>query len=156
MANWCSNTVSFTGEQHQLDELGKLFTQMADKEKAENKGQLPPFITEDKDWLFEISWEYETLYYETRWTPNIEVIQQIADHFGVGFVHSYCETGNLVFGEATYENGALQDIFLEPGDFDQYEFDEDTDTYLFDGERYESSDEIMDILLERKKLQTLN
>lgn len=129
---------------------------MAEKEGEENKGQLPPFITEERDWLFNLSWEYETLYYETRWSPNIEVIQQVADHYGVGFVHSYAETANLIFGEATYENGELQDIFLEHGDFDQYEFDEDTDTYLFEGEHYENPDEILDILLERKKALTLN
>jgi Api92-like protein with ferredoxin domain len=156
MPNWCSNTVSFTGERSQLDELETLFTQMAETEKAENRGQLPPFIETDGDWYFEISWEFDTLYYETRWSPNIEVMKKVAEHYGVGFTQCYIETGNLVYGEATFENGDLQDIYLEPSDFDQYEYYEDTDTYTFDNEVYESNDEILEILLERKKTAKLS
>jgi hypothetical protein len=151
MANWCSNTVVFTGEQSQIAQLKTLFTAMAEKEKAEAKGQIPPFIEEDKDWLFEISWEFDTLNYETKWSPNIELIKQVALQFGVGFIHSYCETGNGIFGEAVFENGDLADTFLEPSDFDQYEYNEDADTYTFENEAYESDLEIMEILLERKK-----
>jgi hypothetical protein len=151
MANWCSNSVTFTGEQSQIDQLATLFTAMAKKENEENKGQLPPFITEDKDWLFDISWEGECLHFETRWSPNIEVIRQIADHYGVGFIHGYMETGNQVFGEATYENGVLHDVFLDPNDFDQYENDEETDTCTFEKETYESDMEILELLLERKR-----
>jgi len=153
MANWCSNSVMFTGEQNQIDELGTLFLQMAEKEKSEERGQLPPFITEAKDWLFYISWEAEVLCFETRWTPNTEVIRQIADHYGVGFIHGYMETGNLIFGEATYENGILIDVFLDPEDFDQYEYNEETDTCAFKEETYESDMEILELLLDRKKNQ---
>jgi hypothetical protein len=153
MANWCSNTVTFTGEQSRLDELETLFTQMADKEKKEEKGQLPPFIEEDGNWLFEIEWEVGTLFYETRWSPNIGVIRQVADHYHVDFTHDYCETGNGVYGQAIYENGELQDICLDSSDFDQYDYDGESDSYLFEGEDYDNDDEILEILLERKKKQ---
>jgi len=156
MANWCSNTVMFTGEQSQLVELEKLFNEMAEKERTENKGQVPPFIEEDGNWLFEITWDFDTLNYETKWSPNIELIQEVAMHYGVGFVYGYCETGNGIFGEATFENGELQDIYLEPSDFEQYEFDDETNTYTFEGETYESDLEIMEILLDRKRTEAIN
>ena len=156
MPNWCSNTVTFTGEPSQLDELKTLFMKMAEKEKAEDRGQLPPFIEADGDWYFDINWDFDTLYYETRWSPNIEVMKKVAEHYGVGFTQSYMETGNLVYGEATFENGELQDVYLEMSDFDGYEYDEDTDTYTFENETYESNDEIMEILLERKKATLLS
>lgn len=156
MANWCNNTVSFTGEPHQLQKLSMLFGHMAINEKQEDKGQLPAFITEEKDWFFNIESDGDTVHYETRWSPNIEVLKEVANHHGAGFQLYYCETGNLIYGEATYEGGVLNDIFLEPDDFDLYAYDEDKDNYLFEGERYESPDEIMEILLERKKRETAN
>lgn len=96
------------------------------------------------------------LSYETKWSPNIELIKEVATHYGVGFVYDYCETGNGIFGEATLEDGEFRDIFLEPSDFDLYEFDEETDTYTFEGETFESDMEIMEILLDRKRTEAIN
>ncbi|MGF7079641.1 hypothetical protein [Mucilaginibacter sp. UYCu711] len=151
MANWCSNTVVFLGEQDQIQGIARLFTQMAAKEQKEDKGQLPDFISAQADWFFSIGWEQDVLYYETKWSPNLSVVKAIADHFGVGFIAGYSETGNLVFGEATYENGLLSDTFLDNDDFLLFEHDEESDTYIFEDDRYASYDEILEILLERKK-----
>src|SRR5260221_9256123 len=116
----------FTGEQSQLDKLAMLFSYMAIKEEQEEKGQLPSFISSDKDWFFNIEWDGDTLFYDTRWSPNFNVLQQVADHYKVGFILDYTETGNLIYGQASYEQGELLDVFLEPSDFDLYEYDEDT------------------------------
>jgi hypothetical protein len=151
MANWCSNTVEFIGEHSQFEYLKVLFTAMAAKEKKEGKGQLPAFTEEGNGYLFEIRWEDGILYYETKWSPNTAVMVKIAEHFKVGFIHSYAEPGNGVFGEATYKDGSLTDVSLEWSDTDLYQFNEDTDLYTFEGSEYESGDEINEILLERKK-----
>lgn len=58
--------------------------------------------------------------------------------------------GNLIYGKATYKNRKLTDIYLEDEDFEQYEYDEETDYYHFEGEAYESDCEILETLLERK------
>ncbi|MBL4675894.1 MAG: hypothetical protein JKY70_06785 [Mucilaginibacter sp.] len=154
MANWCSNTVWFTGEPHQVKGLRMLFREMAIKEKQEDRGQLPSFMKDEKDWFFNIECDGEMVHYETRWSPNVGVLKQVADHYGSGFHLYYCETGNLVYGEATYTSGELNDISLEPGDFDLYAYEEDKDEYLFEGDSYGSSEDIMEILLERKKRET--
>lgn len=151
MANWCSNTVEFIGEHSQFEQLRELFEAMAGKEKKERKGQLPDIAKNEGGFLFETRWEDGILHYETKWSPNIQTMIKVADHFKVGFKHGYSETGNLVFGEASYTEGRLIDIFLDDDDYRLYSFNEDTETYTFENNDYESSDEILEILLERKK-----
>ena len=151
MANWCNNTVWFEGDTPTIERIQAMFAAMAAKETKEQCGQLPEFIQEQKGWFFNTRWEQEdVLYYETKWSPNTEILQTIADRFGAGFTHEYEETGNLVFGKAIYRNGILTDIALDEDDFNAYEHQEHTDTWLFEDEQYESDYEIMDILLERK------
>lgn len=151
MANWCSNVVWFEANEATIKEIKNIFLQMAEREKETKCGQLPTFIKEDRDWFFDIRWEEEdVLYYETRWCPNIEVMQKIAKHFGVGFTMEYEETGCLVYGKATFTEGILIDSYLACDDFQAYRYNEETDTYHFEGETYESDCKILEILLERK------
>jgi hypothetical protein len=151
MANWCSNWVMFFGEQSSLEQVGTLFGQLAEKEEIENCGQLPGFITEDDNWFFDIRWEQGALQYDTRWVPNTAAVKDVADHFGLGFFYQYMETGNLIFGEATYENGVLRDVFLEEEDFRLFEYDDERDTYAFENDSYDSYTDLLEILLERRK-----
>ena len=68
----------------------------------------------------------------------------------MNFTQDYEEMGNLIYGRATFYDKLLTDIYLEDEDFEQYGFDEETDTYHFEGEIYESDYEILETLLERK------
>lgn len=151
MANWCSNTVEFLGEHSQMEQLKNLFDAMAAKEKRERKGQLPAFAAKEGGFLFETSWEQGILHYLTKWSPNIALIKKVADHFGVGFIYTYDEPGNLVLGEAAYKGGVLTDIFLDDDDYDQYQYDDEKRAYVFEEQGYENNYEILEILLERKK-----
>jgi hypothetical protein len=153
MANWCYNIIQFTGDNNKLENLQTLFEQMAEKETETNEAQLPPFINEDTDYLylFDIRWEGRTLYYATKWSPNIDLIQIIADTYQVGFVYTYSEIGNGIYGEVLYRDEVLTDIYLESEDFAQYSYSEETDNYTFEGDSYESDDEILEILLDRRK-----
>lgn len=155
MANWCNNVVWFEADETTMQKIKEMFLQMAQKESETNCGQLPAFIQDDNDWFFAIRWEAEdVLYYDTRWSPNTEIVRQIADHYNVGFTLDYEELGCLVYGKATYAGGILTDIYLEQTDFDTYQFDEETDSYHFEGETYESDWEILETLLERKMNET--
>jgi len=86
----------------------------------------------------------------TKWSPNTEAVKQIAEHFKVNFTQDYEELGCLVYGQAIFENGILNDTCLDSQDFDSYELDDETDTYHFEGKEYDSEWEILDTLLERK------
>lgn len=157
MANWCSNTVVFEGEPEAIEQIQQLFKSMAKKQQEENCGQLPDFVSDSNGgWFFDIYQDDDVIgifQYETKWSPNIEVVKAIAEYYQVDFVQDYEEMGNLVYGRATFSEKLLTDIYLEDEDFEQYDFDEETDTYSFEGENYESDSEILETLLERKICQ---
>lgn len=151
MANWCSNTVEFIGEHSQFEELTSFFDSMQKKQRKDGKGQLPDFEINGTGYLFGIRWEYGVLYYETKWSPNVNVIVAIAEHFKMGFIYRYIEPGNCICGEAGYKDGILTDVALDQDDLALYEYCDDDHTYYFENQRYEISDDILEILLERKK-----
>ena len=154
MANWCSNTVVFEGSLEAIEQIKWLFQAMATKEQQEQKGQLPDWVNQHNGgYFFDLYSDKdntEVFQYQTKWSPNIEIVQEIAKHYKVDFVQDYEEMGNLVYGQATYNNGTLQDIYLEDDDFEQYEYNEETDKYHFEGKIHESDCDILETLLDRK------
>lgn len=154
MANWCSNTVVFEGEPEAIKQIQQLFQAMKAKEEKDEQGQLPDFVPDtDGGYFFNIYWNEgdEGIYqYETKWSPNTEVLKNIAEYYKVDFVQDYEEMGNLVYGRTTFADKVLTDIYLDDEEFEQYEFDEETDNYQFEGETYDSDCEILETLLERK------
>ena len=154
MANWCSNTVVFGGNPETIEQIKWLFQTMATQEQQEQKGQLPDFVNpKNGGYFFDLYLDNdntEVFQYQTKWSPNIEIVQEIAERYKVDFVQDYEEMGNLIYGQARYYKGILQDIYLEDEDFEQYEYDEETDNYLFEGETYNNDTEILEMLLERK------
>ncbi len=151
MANWCSNSVQLVGTKKTINQIQQLFNKMAAKQIKDRHGQLPDLISEKRGYFFDIRVEGDVIYYETRWSPNTDIIVQIANHFKIEFVHSYEESGCQIFGEAEYRNGILKSWDLETGDFDLYEENDENDGWIFENEFYESDYEIKEILLERKK-----
>ena len=154
MANWCSNTVVFEGTPEAITAIQELFQSMKEKEEKTEQGQLPEFMEDTNGgYFFNIYWsegDKGQFQYETKWSPNIEIVQRIAEYYQVDFVQDYEEMGNLVYGRATFSDKLLTDIYLEDKDFNNYQFDEETDTYHFDGNAYESDYEILENLLEWK------
>ena len=154
MANWCNNILSFEGTPETIEQIKWLFQAMANREQQEQKGQLPDFVNQHNGgYFFDLYLDNdntEVFQYQTKWSPNIEIVQEIAERYKVDFVQDYEEMGNLIYGQARYYKGILQDIYLEDEDFEQYEYDEETDNYLFEGETYNNDTEILEMLLERK------
>ncbi len=157
MANWCNNMVVFEGKPKAIEQIQQLFKMMAEKEQKENCGQLPDFVSDDNGGYFFAIYQNEgdagIYQYETKWSPNVEVVRQIAERYKVNFTHEYEELGCLVYGKAIYTDGRLTEIDLDSADFDAYDYDEDTDRYHFEGATYESDWEILEILLERKIIE---
>jgi len=154
MANWCSNTVVFEGEPEAIEQIQQLFKTMTEKQQQENCGQLPEFLDDTNGgWFFDIYQNDDVIgifQYETKWSPNIEIVQRIAERYGVKFTQEYAEVGNQIYGKATYLEGILDDVCLSDEDLEQYHYDEETDRYYFENEEYESDCEILKILLTRK------
>jgi len=154
MANWCSNAVVFEGKPEAIEQIQQLFKAMAEKQEKEECGQLPDFVEDSNGgYFFDIYWnEGDTgiFQYETKWSPNTEVLKKIAEQYNVSFSQDYEELGNGVYGRTIFSDKLLTDIYLEDEDFEAYQFDEDTDIYHFEGEEYDSDCEILETLLERK------
>ncbi len=154
MANWCSNTIVFEGKPEAITAIQEVFQIMKNKEETSEQGQLPDFIIEDNGGcFFNIYWNEDdegVFQYETKWSPNIEVIRLIADRYGVEFTQEYEEMGNGIYGKATYSEGILHDTALTDEDLEQFHYNEETDHYHFEGEEYESDSEILEMLLTRK------
>lgn len=157
MANWCNNTVVFEGKPEAIEQIERLFKAMAEQEQKEKRGQLPDFARDrNEGYFFNIYRDDDVtgvVQYETRWSPNTEIVQAIAEHYKVDFTQDYEELGCLVYGRATYVDGILTDNYLDDDEFGAYSYDEETDTYRFEGETYESDYEILEALLERKLAQ---
>lgn len=154
MANWCNNTVVFEGTPKAIEQVTQLFKLMAEKEQKEDCGHLPDFVKDTNGgYFFNISQDNDCeglIQYETKWSPNMDAVKQIAEHFKVDFTQEYEELGCLVYGRAIFSDKLLTDIYLEDEDFEKYQFDEETDTYHFEGKKYDSEWEILETLLERK------
>lgn len=153
MANWCSNSVAFEGTPEAIEQVQELFNIMAEQEKQDGKGQLPDFIPLDNGYFFDIyqnDGDTGIFNFQTKWSPNIEIVEKIANHYKLDFVQDYEEMGNGIYGKAILKNGTLEDIFLEDEDFEQYEYDEESECYHFESKVYDSDSEILETLLERK------
>lgn len=153
MANKCNNRLIFKGNQDSLNLLADMFQTMVDNESKGKIGQLPDFIQSESGYFFEIykdETEECSFHYDTRWSPNIEVLWTIANHFDVEFELSYQESGCMLMGKTFYENEILKDYCLNQNDFQDCNYNEEENNYQFEGNIYEYKEEIMIILLERK------
>lgn len=153
MANWCSNSVAFEGNETALEQVKLEFIKMQLRENKESGGQLPEFISDkNRGYFFDILLENGgcNFNYQTRWSPNTEILLLIAEYYKVDFIYYYEEIGNQIYGVTVYSNNELKEICLEEEDFEQYDYQEETDNYFFEEEKYESDYEILEILLKRK------
>jgi hypothetical protein len=146
--------VVFEGNPEAIEQIQQLFQTMKGREEKEEQGQLPDFVPNTNGgYFFNIYWndgDKGIYQYETKWSPNIEVLKTIAEQYQIGLIQNYEEMGNLVYGRATFSDKLLTDIYLEDEDFGNYQFDQETDTYHFEGKDYDSDCEILETLLERK------
>jgi hypothetical protein len=153
MANWCDNTVKFSGDEKRLKQVHSLFRRLGRKGKKEMLGQMPNFVSKEKSHFFDISVKNDTIFYVTKWKPNNDVLKEIADHFKLDFTNRYDELTMGIFGEASCQNGIMLDIQLDLLDFQAYDYDKELLAYVYEGNSYEFEWPIFELLLEKKKEQ---
>ena len=136
MANWCRNTLAFEGNETALEQIKSKFRRMINLERSEQCGQLPDFVNPKVGgYFFDIIWdEGDCIFnYQIKWSPNTDILIQIAECHNVDFIHDYEKMGNLIYGRNIYENGNLTEIGLDNDDIEQYHYDEEMETYHFHG-----------------------
>lgn len=146
MANWCSNHLHATGGNvvglHELLESARKYT----LEKHEGWNMF------GDRYLFDFYRNGDQWDFETRWSPPIEEIFTIARTLGVSIEMDYVELGCCIYGRMSYDHttGEVIDICLDDSDFDRVSYDDETDTYRFNDEVYDSEYEPLEIMLDAK------
>lgn len=151
MPNWCSNFVTFQGDEANIKRLRKALK----KHKKEEEGFILPCVKIDKcnsnPYIFELyDEESDTIQFETKWSPNIDAIHQIAKHYKLNYEHEYEEMGCLLYGKTVYKDGELSTYDLEQPDFDLYERDEVTDLITYQGREWQSEACVLEDILDNK------
>lgn len=147
MANWCDNIILFAGDPEKIAHLLELFFEQAEPDMH----QMPGFVTAE-NWAM-IDMEFYNngrIYYRTRWEPNLEALQQIADHFDVGFVNRYAEPDMFIWGEAIYQNGQGRDIRLELSDYQRCHYNTEFKCFMCNGKSYKSDYQAFEEMLDDK------
>ncbi|HZY35274.1 MAG TPA: hypothetical protein VFE53_01420 [Mucilaginibacter sp.] len=125
MANYCSNNVLFLGDPKTVDAIKEVFADIEHEQKRTHLYYLPDFVKDDKGYMLDISFDDQWITYESRWTPNLPLLIQFADHFKVEFISHFDEMVNGVYGEAVYHNGELKTIYRDA--YEEENLAEDTE-----------------------------
>jgi len=107
MANWCSNSVVFVADDEKSKAIYTLFSDIQLKQKQDGRYHLPDFAKDERGVMTDIEMDDRHITYESRWVPNLQLLMEIADYYGAGFVSRFEEMQNGVIGEARYEAGVL-------------------------------------------------
>jgi hypothetical protein len=150
MANWCYNILTVHNPSKEvIDE----FKNMETEELTTGNGQHPTWYNnEHSRYLFNINInhnKYELIVdIESKWGPPIDVIMAIAKKYNTSFTLHY-EEMSCLYGYITYsaENGRYIDKYINYDSFN-VEFDENLGGYLYDGDIWESREELYNYWLD--------
>jgi Ferredoxin-like domain in Api92-like protein len=151
MANYCYNCLLLTGGAEKVEAAKQLFLKIEADQEAKYTFYLPDFITASNSHMWDVQPEGEHIRFQTIGLPNLEALQQIADHFEVGFVNHYEEPNGYIYGEATYDGGLLSDISLNPADLAVYHFDQRKGKFIYGDKDFEWEADVIKAIFENKK-----
>lgn len=152
MANWCNNYFSYEGPDS--NKVDALFKRLAKKERDSQEGQILKWFKDDR-YLFDIYCEEKgSVTFETKWAPAEDTIVSIFNRYEIWGVYEYAEPGMGVYGRIIQDReGSLTEVQLDDSDLAQFEYDENLDAYIYNGEQYESDYEIIEDLLNKKQYE---
>jgi len=91
MANYCSNSVLFLGDRESVAAVRDLFVKIELHQHMTDTYHLPDFVKAEDGCMWDIYDSEGWLNYETRWSPNLEVLEQVAEKYNVNFICHYAE-----------------------------------------------------------------
>lgn len=123
MANWCSNTITFIGDETKVKHLIKGF-EIMDERDLNKYPLLLENETMEKGFVGLYVDGSEQVAFETKWSPDPVYIIKIANLFGVDFELEYEELSEGLYGvfKYDYENKTLTDRCLQ--DIPEYSEDD--------------------------------
>lgn len=133
MANWCKNTVLFSGESSRVEAVLELFKEIEKQQNNTKQWHLPEFVTAPNSFMLDIQIDNQQISYHTMWMPNLDALREIADHFMVEFTSRFEETGMRISGIALYHDGILNEMQNEKHPEASYELDPKRQAYVVGG-----------------------
>ncbi len=150
MANFCENHVTFKGSNQNLHNVKLIFDKQQEEDLPIDEMNLPFTVKSERCDMTDVNWEDGTVYFQTWWVPNTDLMIEIADHFELEFESYYHEPGCEIYGQANYSNGCLSKFELDETDFAKFRYDDDNGVYIYRRKEYDCEDEILEVLLARK------
>lgn len=128
MANWCSNTIHFTGDEKNIKTLTRLFEKTIEVQEKTRLGQILYSLEGVADgYMFDISInETETdslsITFESKWSPLPDDMLRIAQFLNVDFEYTYDESGMELYGKCIYSDGELRSVELDQEQIDSCKY----------------------------------
>ena len=150
MPNWCFNTVTFSGDEENLNALNIALADAKKAEKEENQAQKIHNLGDVVegyffDIYFEVYDDHITLQYQTRWSPNQEDLALLCKEYKVSAEHEYSESGMQIYGTTTYnESGEYTDEQVKQEFLDLIEYDDESSVYIYNGEIWDNEDDLIE------------
>jgi len=159
MANICTNTITFSGEN--LSPIRNLIQEIQEAEEN-NVGWLPEgYKGEYGHYLFDVDItdhdDEIVISCWTKWSPPIEEMMYLCKQTNVNVNIHYEEMGMGLYGVCGYNSSKdeFEDVCLDDDDINRIQYDEENDTYTLDGEPIQSDfEEYENMLID--KLKQLN
>lgn len=151
MANICYNKVTFSGEPENLRAVNAFFDDLIVRSMEGRQPDDSGFIEHGKGYYSEPFRTGEnSVHYRTFWQPRLEAIYDIAEEFGVSYVHEYQDLNMGLYGRAMGGGGEFLDVRLGWSAFEQIGYSESDDTYYYDDLPYASIYPVLDLVLDQK------
>jgi len=159
MANICTNTITFSGED--LSPIRNLIQEIQEAEEN-NVGWLPEgYKGEYGHYLFDVDItdhdDEIVISCWTKWSPPIEEMMYLCKQTNVNVNIHYEEMGMGLYGVCGYNSSKdeFEDVCLDDDDINRIQYDEENDTYTLDGNPIESDyEEYENMLIEKLKQLT--
>ena len=150
MPIWCSNYTTFKGSKENIEALNNAINKAIERETADKQAQTIHSQEVQDGYFFDlynngIEHEELTIFYETRWSPNLDDLALLCKEYGVDADTEFNEDGCQVYGTAkVYSDGTYTDEYVEQEFYNLIDYDEETNLYIYDGVGYEIMHEIIE------------
>ena len=150
MPNWCSNHVTFFGDN--VSKVEKLFDMLIKEQSTYGLGIRPPWRGCDKNnarYMFEIQdLGYGVYQFESKWSPTLATMFLIGRRFKVAFEITWEEMGNCLYGSATFDPSMPDVMMIRDASSTHYRWDQDKEVYIYKDEEYESVYDFMEDVID--------
>lgn len=150
MPNWCTNHVTFFGDN--VSKVEKLFDTLIKEQVTDNFGIRPPWRGCEKNnvrFMFDIQkYEPSVYQFESKWSPTLATMFLIGRRLKVSFEITWEEMGNCLYGSATFDPSMPDVMMIRDASSTHYRWDQDKEMYIYKDDEYESVYDFMEDVID--------